>query len=340
MFKIFMKRSHPPFDCPIAGFYFRVAFTVLNASSLHMRIPNQQRAPCETPWGGSTAATVSALSPTHVRRDLLSTQINVRPAAYLTHTRVPRTKTLKRPDIILFSIALKFQTFYGIFYCVKYYFIWRMKIYFFFSNFSLPSPKRTPKPQNHAHLSFRLRVTFCSQRTFSPLQWLWSRPTHPCCLPSSAPRALSQSQLPCQAPLVPPSLTPHNTVDSLAYFSVGAAGPCCSTPEDQDLLAPGAARLGKTPVATARRFPGICMLPTVTLRHICSVSVLLNTVRLEPKVLFWLRSIAKEGAPATRDLQCFGFSPGSLYYRTQYEGCPRTPTEKEREGLFDFVLNF
>lgn len=75
MFKIFMKRSHRPFDCPIAGFYFRVAFTVLNASSLHMRVPNQQRAPRETPWGGSTAATVSALSPTHVRRE--------RPVEYL-----------------------------------------------------------------------------------------------------------------------------------------------------------------------------------------------------------------------------------------------------------------
>lgn len=230
MFKIFMKRSHPPFDCPIAGFYFRVAFTVLNASSLHMRIPNQQRAPCGTPWGGSTAATVSALSPTHVRRDLLSTQINVRPAAYLTHTRVPRTKTLKRPDIILFSIALKCSPniLWHILLCKILFYLGNENM-LFFSSFSLPSPKRTPKPQNHAHLSFRLRVTFCSQRTFNPLQWLWSRPTHPCCLPSSAPRALSQSQLPGQAPLVPPSLTPHNTVDSLAYFSVGAAGPCCST---------------------------------------------------------------------------------------------------------------
>lgn len=161
MFKIFMKRSHPPFDCPIAGFYFRVAFTVLNASSLHMRIPNQQRAPCETPWGGSTAATVSALSPTHVRRDLLSTQINVRPAAYLTHTRVPRTKTLKRPDIILFSIALKCSPniLWDILLCKILFYLENENILFFFQflftltqeNSKAPEP-RSPQLQAQGHL--------------------------------------------------------------------------------------------------------------------------------------------------------------------------------------------
>lgn len=46
---------------------------------------------------------------------------------------------------------------------------------------------------------------------------------------------------------MPSPLTPHNTVNSLAYFSLGQQDPCCSTSEGQDLLAPWAARIGKSP---------------------------------------------------------------------------------------------
>lgn len=172
-------------------------------------------------------------------------------------------------------------------------------------NPKVPGP-RTPYLQAQGHL---LRL----ENLQASLVVVESRQPHPC-LPSSAPRALSQSQLPCQAPLLPPPPTPHNTKFTTLLLFGGsrtlAAAPLRARTSWRGEL-PGLANL----LGNHQKVP--LDIP-VTLRSICMFSILHSTMSLESEILLWLHSRTKEyreGAPALRDLLCFGFSPGSLYFR-------------------------